>query len=335
MYSDVVLPAASYYEKTGLNSTDCHSYIHPFGKALDPLFESKTDWAIFEALTLKMAELAKKRGVKPYQDTDVDWERDFTRLHEDWTDNGQLANDKAACDFILSHSKETKGMTSQSLLEKPRRFVETDPKIWTSDIEEGVAYTPFKHHVQDKKPWRTLVGRQQFYVDHDWFLQLGEALPGHQEPVPENNDKYPLFWNASHGRWSIHSTWRDNRDVLRLQRSVPIVMIHPADAKERGIRDGDWVKIFNQIGSTVCTCRVQPGESSGRLTMYHGWEKYLGFGEGNWQSLTYVKIKPTQLIGKYGHVNFKLNYWGPTGNNRDIKVQIEKFKGVPPNRAQE
>ena len=33
LYSDVVLPAASYYEKVDLNSTDCHSYIHPFGKA--------------------------------------------------------------------------------------------------------------------------------------------------------------------------------------------------------------------------------------------------------------------------------------------------------------
>ena len=47
----------------------------------------------------------------------------------------------------------------------------------------------------------------------------------------------------------------------------------------------------------------------------------------------YIKIKPTQLIGKYGHIEFKLNYWGPTGNNRDIKVEIEKFKGVPPNQA--
>jgi nitrate reductase alpha subunit len=36
LYSDVVLPASSYYEKTDLNSTDCHSFMHPFGKALDP-----------------------------------------------------------------------------------------------------------------------------------------------------------------------------------------------------------------------------------------------------------------------------------------------------------
>lgn len=333
LFSDIVLPASSYYEKTDLNSTDCHSYMHPFGKALDPLFESKTDWDVFAALTKKMVDLAKKQGLQPYNDEDLGWQRDFTRLYEDWSEGGLLTSDEDACDFILSHSAETKGMSYQGLQEKPQRFVSTDPEIWTSDIEEGVAYTPFKHHVEKKRPWRTLVGRQQFYIDHEWFLKLGEALPGHQPPVPEDDNKYPLYWNTPHGRWSIHSTWRDNRYMLRLQRGVPIVMIHPDDAKSRGIQDGDWVKIFNQIGSTVCLCRVQPGESSGRLTMYHGWEKYLGFGEGGWQSLTYIKIKPTQLIGNYGHVHFKLNYWGPTGNNRDITVQVEKHKGPPPNQA--
>ena len=121
--------------------------------------------------------------------------------------------------------------------------------------------------------------------------------------------------------------------MLRLQRGVPLVYVHPDDAAQRGIRDGDWVRVFNQIGATVCLCQVQPGEKPGRLTMYHGWEKFLGFGAGGWQSLTYIKIKPTQLVGNYGHVSFKLNYWGPTGNNRDIKVQIEKYKGTPPNQA--
>jgi complex iron-sulfur molybdoenzyme family reductase subunit alpha len=333
LYSDVVLPAASYYEKTDLNSTDCHSYIHPFGKALNPLFESKTDWDIFSALARKMADLARKRKLRPFKDTGLGWTRDFTQLHEDWSDKGALASDEAACNFILAHSVETRGMTYRSLQDAPRRFQATDPEVWTSDIEPGVAYTPFKHHVVKKVPWRTLVGRQQFYIDHDWFLKLGEALPNYQKPIPEDDEKYPLFWNTPHGRWSIHSTWRDNRYMLRLQRGVPIVYIHPEDAKKRGIKDGDWVKVFNQIGSTVCLCQVLPGEKPGRLTMYHGWEKFLGFGEGGWQSLTYIKIKPTQLVGKYGQLNFKLNYWGPTGNNRDIKVEIEKFQGVPPNQA--
>jgi complex iron-sulfur molybdoenzyme family reductase subunit alpha len=333
LYSDVVLPASSYYEKVDLNSTDCHSFIHPFGKALDPLFESRTDWDIFAALARKIAELARKRGLAPFVDRDLDWTRDFMRLYDEWADAGKLARDEAACNFILSHSAETKGMTYEDLLKSPRRFVATDPEIWTSDIEPGVAYTPFKHHVKDKRPWKTLVGRQQFYIDHDWFLQLGEALPSYQPPIPEDDSKYPLFWNTPHGRWSIHSTWRDNRYMLRLQRGVPIVYLHPKDAEARGIKDGDWVRVFNQVGQMVCLCQVLPGEKPGRLTMYHGWETFLGFGAGGWQSLTYIKIKPTQLVGRYGHVSFKLNYWGPTGNNRDIKVEIERFNGVPPNQA--
>src|SRR5262249_30604324 len=111
LYSDVVLPASSYYEKTDLNSTDCHSFIHPFGKALDPQFESRTDWDVFSALAAKMVELARRRGLSPYRDDGLDWTRDFTKLHDDWSDGGKLASDEAACNFILAHSDETKGMT--------------------------------------------------------------------------------------------------------------------------------------------------------------------------------------------------------------------------------
>lgn len=80
LYSDVVLPAASYCEKVDVNSADCHSYIHPFGKACEPLFESKTDWDIFHALAQKMSEVAKQKGLKPFHDDAFDWNRDFTQL---------------------------------------------------------------------------------------------------------------------------------------------------------------------------------------------------------------------------------------------------------------
>jgi len=321
LYSDVVLPAASYYEKVDINTTDCHSYVHTFGKALEPLYESKTDWDIFRALAEKIAEVARQKNLKPYRDEAFEWDRDFTTIVDGWTGKGSLVTDEQAANFILEHSKETQGMTYQNLQEHPKRFVATDPETWNSPIEEGIAYTPFKFQVDNKRPWRTLTGRQQFYIDHPWFIDLGEALPVYKEPVQET---YPLYWNTPHGRWSIHSTWRDHRALLRLQRGMPIVYMHPDDARRRGLRDNDWVRIYNDIGQCICRLQILPGEKPGRVTMYHGWEKYLGFQQGGWQSLTYIKIKPTQLIGKYGHVNFRLNYWGPTGNNRDIKVEIEK-----------
>ena len=321
LYSDVVLPASSYYEKTDLNTTDCHSFVHPFNKVLDPLFESRTDWDIFSALAKKIEEVALRRKLPPYKDDELGWTRDFTTFHRQWSGDGKIATDEAAANFILANSEETKGMTFAGLQEKPLRFVQTDPHVWNSDVEPGIAYTPFKHQVEKKKPWRTLVGRQQFYIDHPWFLDLGEELPVSKEPV---TDPYPLYWNTPHGRWSIHSTWRDNRYMLRLQRGMPIAYLNPQDAAARGIADNDWIRIYNHIGFCVVRAKILPGEQRGRVTMYHGWEKFLGFQQGGWQSLTYIKIKPTQLIGKYGHVNFKLNYWGPTGNNRDVKVEVEK-----------
>jgi complex iron-sulfur molybdoenzyme family reductase subunit alpha len=325
LYSDVVLPSSTYYEKTDLNSTDCHSYMHPFSKVLDPLFESKTDWDIFSALAQKIEEVAKRRGLAPFEDPALEWKRDFTRLHDDWSDGGALATDEHAANFILANAAETKGMTYLGLQDGPQRFVGIDRDAWNSEIEEGRSYTPFTHQIEKKRPWRTLTGRQQFYVDHEWYLALGEQLPVHKPP--QDDPKFPLYWNTPHGRWSIHSTWRDNRYMLRLQRGVPIVYIHPDDAKGRGIEDNDWVRIFNDEGFAVCKSKILPGEKSGRLTMYHGWERYLGFQQGGWQSLTYIKIKPTQLVGGYGHLNFKLNYWGPTGNNRDIKVEVERYRG--------
>ena len=68
LYSDVVLPASTYYEKTDLNSSDCHSYMHPFSKVLDPLFESKTDWDIFGALAQKIGEVVQAKNLPPFED---------------------------------------------------------------------------------------------------------------------------------------------------------------------------------------------------------------------------------------------------------------------------
>jgi len=59
LYSDIVLPAASWYEKADLNSTDMHSFIHPLSAAIPPVWEAKTDWQIFKEIAKATSELAK------------------------------------------------------------------------------------------------------------------------------------------------------------------------------------------------------------------------------------------------------------------------------------
>ncbi|MCF7805154.1 MAG: nitrate reductase subunit alpha [Candidatus Marinimicrobia bacterium] len=68
LYSDIVLPAATWYEKDDLNSTDMHSFIHPLGKAVPPCWESKSDWQIFKEISKKFSELAEKHFPEPVQD---------------------------------------------------------------------------------------------------------------------------------------------------------------------------------------------------------------------------------------------------------------------------
>jgi nitrate reductase alpha subunit len=57
VYADIVLPTASWYEKDDLNTSDMHPFIHPLQAAVDPAYESKTDWEIFKAIAKKLSEV--------------------------------------------------------------------------------------------------------------------------------------------------------------------------------------------------------------------------------------------------------------------------------------
>ncbi len=58
-YSDIVLPTATWYEKADLNTTDMHPFVHPLGKAVDPGWESRSDWQIFRTIAKRFSELAE------------------------------------------------------------------------------------------------------------------------------------------------------------------------------------------------------------------------------------------------------------------------------------
>jgi len=58
VYSDIVLPTASWYEKDDMNTSDMHPFIHPLQAAVDPAYESKTDWEIFKSIAKKFSEVA-------------------------------------------------------------------------------------------------------------------------------------------------------------------------------------------------------------------------------------------------------------------------------------
>ncbi|MET8944032.1 nitrate reductase subunit alpha [Streptomyces sp. NPDC004542] len=61
LMADLVLPAATWYEKHDLSSTDMHPYVHAFSPAISPPWQARTDFEIFHTLAAKFSELAVGR----------------------------------------------------------------------------------------------------------------------------------------------------------------------------------------------------------------------------------------------------------------------------------
>ncbi|NCT96470.1 MAG: nitrate reductase subunit alpha [Comamonadaceae bacterium] len=57
LYSDVVLPTASWYEKNDLNTSDMHPFIHPLSAAVDPVWQSRSDWEIYKGFAKAFSEV--------------------------------------------------------------------------------------------------------------------------------------------------------------------------------------------------------------------------------------------------------------------------------------
>ena len=68
LYSDIVLPAATWYEKSDLNTTDMHSFVNCLDAAVPPSWESKPDWKTFGLIARKVSELSAKHFPEPVKD---------------------------------------------------------------------------------------------------------------------------------------------------------------------------------------------------------------------------------------------------------------------------
>jgi len=102
-----------------------------------------------------------------------------------------------------------------------------------------------------------------------------------------------------HARHSIHSSWRDDTFLWSLQRGEPDIYVNPNDAKDRGVADGDLIKIFNTMGSFIAVAHISSSMQQGMMFMYHGWDPTMFRNQKNFSSVitTAGLIRPTLLAG--------------------------------------
>jgi nitrate reductase alpha subunit len=238
-------------------------------------------------------------------------------------------------------------MTFDDLKTQPRRLL-TSP-VWSGLINNGRAYSPFMVSVERLVPWRTLTGRQQFYLDHEGYIGFGEHLPtyklkidgiryGDLRNTEDDGRSIMLNYLTPHGKWHIHSTYYDNLRMLTLSRGIEPFWMNEEDAEEIGIVDNDWVEAYNDNGVVVTRAVVSHRVPRGVCIFYHSPERTISVPKsplrgnrraGGHNSLTRTRLKPVLMMGGYGQFTYGFNYWGPTGVNRDTHVMVRKLKGKP------
>jgi len=451
LYSDIILPAATWYEKDDLNSTDLHSFIHPLSQAVPPCWESRSDWDIFKALAAATGELAKKHLPEPVEDVVAlplqhdspdemaqpevrDWSkgeceylpgktgpklkvvrRDYAHLLERFISFGPAAREdgigahgvhweirdqydelcrsgptvrqngverpslefaREAANVILALAPETngeaayraykaveekvglpladlaepmRGVTTSfaDIVSQPRRLLNSP--LWSGLMTGGRPYSPFTYNVERLVPWRTLTGRQHFYLDHAGYLAFGEHLPTYKPKVDPGTfgdivksvggeGTLLLNYLTPHGKWHIHSTYYDNHRMLTLSRGIEPFWLNAEEAASVGIADNDWVEVHNDHGVVVTRAVVSSRIPPGVCIFYHSPERTISVPRsplrgnrraGGHNSLTRTRLNPVLMMGGYGQFTYHFNYWGPTGVNRDTHVLVRRLEGPP------
>lgn len=454
LYSDIVLPAATWYEKSDLSSTDMHPFIHPFNPAVSPQWESRSDWDIFKELARAFSQMAAHQFNGPQKDIVTtpllhdspdelaqpyglvrDWskgqcepvpgktmphihvvERDYASVYEKMISLGplvknrpfgtkgivwsaseeydrlkrvlgvrrgtgvsegrpDLSTDRNVAEAILTLSSTTNGkmavkawealekktslhlkdlaeeraeecFTFEEIAARPKTVI-TSPAFSGSE-KGGRRYSPFTTNVERLIPWRTLTGRQQFYIDHEMLREFGETLATFKPPLKHApfhpNSKRPvkdgkeivLNYLTPHNKWSIHSMYYDALPMLTLFRGGPTIWLNHEDAADVQIADNDWIECFNRNGVVVARAVVTHRIPRGMAFMYHAQDRHIHVPGtpitetrgGTHNSPTRIHVKPTHMIGGYAQLSYGFNYYGPTGNQRDLNVIIRKLQEV-------
>ncbi len=453
LYSDIVLPAATWYEKHDLSSTDMHPFVHPFNPAISCPWEARSDWDTFRTLAESFSRLAQDH--LPAQEDLVmapllhdspdelaqplgkvrDWrkgetpaipgktmprfvvvKRDYPHVFDQMTSLGPLAagvvatkgiaiaggpgyaevrrrngavaagrfaegmpslhDGSQAVEAILALSGATDGhraMDGWEALEKPTGLslagiasghketsynladLSAQPRlalaapVWSGLEGADRRYSPFTVNVEYRVPWRTLTGRQHFYLDHEVMLEYGEGLPLYRPPLThapfhgsdlavgdDGVKQVTVRYLTPHQKWGIHSTYTDTPRMLTLFRGGQTIWMSEEDAASLGVKDNDWVEVYNRNGAIAARAVVSYRLPVGVAMMYHAQDHTIGVPGsaltkergGTHNSVTRVIPKPTHMIGGYAQLSYGFNYYGPTGHQRDVVTLIRPLKEV-------
>jgi len=319
LWADYVLPAKSHYESWDLRGElgyhrFCNITIPP--KGLKPVGETRSEWEICTALSAAIAKAARARGIEAIPDPDFLVQqgdkaapvlRELARLEEEFTDGGKLRDDEAVVRWIMEHVPAISPWTPEDAARNG--FVVLNEKAgFNSPLYANRPYYSFERNVYLREPYKTHSGRQQYYVDHPVFRRHGWTVPTAMGPL--RPPSFPLAFYTPHTRWGIHSQWRSNAQLLRLQRGEPYVWLNPATARERGVGEGERVRVYNDVGEFIARAKLMPAVPPGAVVMDHAWEPHQFEQRMGLNNAVAPILSLPELVDDWGHLSFSPNWDG-------------------------
>jgi anaerobic selenocysteine-containing dehydrogenase len=231
--ADIVLPACSFVERTGVgyiySMTSGLPYILLRKKLIEPLGESLPDWRFW-------CQLGRRMG---YQEL-FPWQSD---------------------EEVVEHWLKPTGLTIKQLSEANPEGVFFAQKKYEMG-QKGEFRTPSKK----------IEIYSQTLAEHGYDPLPVHVEPS-QGPLssPKLAEKYPLILNT--GARILAYTHSKLRHVAALRRTTPeaLAEIHPDTAKKYGIADGDMAAIATKGGEIKIRVRTTADLLAGVVSIPHGW----------------------------------------------------------------
>ncbi|MDR1082633.1 MAG: molybdopterin-dependent oxidoreductase [Coriobacteriales bacterium] len=312
LYSDILLPGVSWYEKTELVSSPVHQYLQLMQPAIKPLGQCKPELWIFRELARRVCPGTEKNF--------------YDHLEP------EAAAEEVIKLLLETGGTEVEGITLEHLREGPVKLRHSNPgdkRIpFYDQIHHKVPFPPqsFPEKIETTAQF-VKSGRIEFYKDEDTFIKLGEALPVHKPPFEESEyaldptirDRYTFAYLSRNSIHRVHSTHSNNRTLLELQNEKPKAFINPTIAAEKNIEAGDEVEVYNDRGSVTGFAVLDPGIRSNVVIFEEGW--WSAYTGNSYNTLIYPHIKPTH------EVYFVPQMWSPNTNWNECLCDVRKAVG--------
>ena len=230
-FADVVLPVCTQFEMWGLE--DGWKYgeeVILMPKILEPPYETKSDYQI-------CSEVADRFGLKE-EYTEGRSEREWIEWSVEYYRKTWFPDIPALDKF----EKSNNGVYSVPV---------KDPKIAFKDFRED----PLKNKLNTPSGKIELFSKDLYDMNNPGFIPpVPKYIEEWESPFGKESEKYPLSVIGHHYMPRVHST-HDNNDWA-CEAFPQRVFINEIDAELRGIKSGDFVKIYNDRGAIIMKSRV-------------------------------------------------------------------------------